>query len=97
MMKMHKVERIEHPLIELWAQKHFDLECEMRSKIGEMSIEQVQDLRRATESLTTTNCWFAAYDVRPMIEEILTDRERRDRDAAEKARTDAAPSGNKEK
>lgn len=65
------IKRVKHTLIEVWAAKHHALEHEMREVIGKMTDDEIQALRNAASSLTATNCWFAEYDVRPMIEELL--------------------------
>lgn len=88
-----KIAQVRHPLIEVWAKKHFELELEIRQAIEKMTAEEVQAVRHAVSSLTTTNCWFAEYDVKPMVEEILAEKEWRDRMAADKAREQSAALG----
>ena len=66
-----RIKKVEHPLITAWAEKHAALEDEMRRAIEEMPDAELQALRHAASSLTMTNCWYAEYDVRPMVEELI--------------------------
>jgi hypothetical protein len=68
---MRKVKKINHPRIEEWATKHNALENEMRTAIGKMTDSELQALRHATSSLTSTNCWYAEYDVKETLEGLL--------------------------
>lgn len=89
---MRKVKKVEHPLVEAWAKKHYALELEMMDAIGKMTDSELQALRHAITSLTMTNCWFAEYDVKETLEGLIGSEER----TREQKRRDAAQSSTTE-
>jgi hypothetical protein len=74
-----KPESIQHPLIEKWAMAWWELDHSVRKAVDAMSPEDLAKLKAATLSLTNTNCWYAAYDFRPVIEGHIAVREVRER------------------
>ena len=71
--------QIRHPLIEKWAEAWFQLDNSVRKAVEGMSPEELQELKLAVASLTSTNCWFAEYDIRPVVEGHIATRAVRER------------------
>ena len=69
-------ERIPNELIDAWAQQQWTLESGIRREIEAMDDDKAEELSKAVESLTTSNCWFAAYDIAPIIKSALSERKR---------------------
>lgn len=45
-------------------------------KVGKMSDSQARTLSRAVDSLTATNCWWATYKIKPLVQYALEERGR---------------------
>lgn len=87
-----KIEKIPHPLIEKWAQKHYELETAINVAVAKMPDDHLKALKHAANSLTATNCWFAEFDVKEMVEGSIS----REEHARKGKQQSAAGEGSKE-
>ena len=46
------------------------------SKVGKLSDSQARTLSRAVDALTATNCWWATYKIKPLVQYALEERGR---------------------
>lgn len=74
-MDLRKIKKIEHPKIMEWAKEHYLLENGILASVAIMSDDDLQALKHAASSLTSTNCWYAEYDVKEMVEHAVAQEE----------------------
>lgn len=74
--------RKKHPIIVAFAEAYWAME----KAVENADEEEFDQLRVALSQLTTTNCWYAEYDVAPLIRSTVEDdRQRRIYVAAQEA------------
>ena len=66
--------RIHNRLLDAWAQQHWSLEAGIRREIEGLDDKKAQNLSVAVNSLTMTNCWFATYEIAPIVKSALFER-----------------------
>jgi hypothetical protein len=74
---MARRKRLTDPMLQEWAKKHAQLERSIIQYVDATSDKGAARLARVVGALTTTNCWFAEWDVKPMVEDALRFRARR--------------------
>ena len=76
---LRKTPKIEHPLIEEWAQMYGAIEQAMFKTVQKLSEPELQKLWDAAGSLSMCNCWYAEHEMKPLVMEAIR-RERRRRE-----------------
>ena len=74
---MAKARRLTDPLVTEWATRHAHLERDINNYVDALSDRGAARLAKVVGSFTTTNCWFAEYDVKHMVEAALRFRAHR--------------------
>ena len=71
---MDKAKRLTDSMVTEWATRHANLERDIYKYVDALSDKGAARLRKVVGSFTTTNCWFAEWDVKPVVETALRQR-----------------------
>lgn len=58
-------------LMQPWAERYYSLLAEVKDHCRRLSNEDLEALRLAASGNTTSNCWWAAYYVAPLVSEAV--------------------------
>lgn len=73
MSKLTLPERAAMRRLQLWAEKYMGLINEMNAHCAELSDEELAALSDDTRVPNQTNCWWATYQVAPMLRSAIAD------------------------
>lgn len=65
-----------NPLLQEFGAAYSAVESLIVVKVGKLSDSQASTLRRAVDSLTDSNCWWATYKIKPLVQYALEERGR---------------------
>ena len=70
-MDLRKTKPVRHPLIDACAQMYGNIEQRIFDEVKKMSDGDLQMLKDAANSLSMCNCWYAEYEVKPLVLERI--------------------------
>ncbi len=65
-----------NPKIRAWAQRMATLQSEIFQEVAKMPDADLRAVKASVSSMSTTNCWAAEYDLRDILNQAITLRER---------------------